>query len=273
NNYWNDFGKKIVAALKPSIDMIERIKKNISESFQQRLQQVNSIIASSLSRYFNYAQEFSKYINTIKFPSISKERQEELNQSFIHWGELGWTVMPDAPINIFYSCPDDIVAANKIAMQYCRPKNIDNLFEYLRKENIRKADLDEAIFCFKNHQYKACALVLSGIIDSKLIKKQPKPQKKGEKRPTGKTAVDNLKDKFEKQNDVEKMFFIPLVVYNLTAFLISFFKYGNDFRSEPDIINRHYIAHGMNVRCVRKRDCIQLFLALYNLIEWLKLFD
>jgi len=48
-----------------------------------------------------------------------------------------------------------------------------------------------------------------------------------------------------------------------------FFENGNDFRKEPKLINRNFIAHGMNRRDVRKRDCIQLFLALYNLVDFL----
>ena len=31
------------------------------------------------------------------------------------------------------------------------------------------------------------------------------------------------------------------------------------------VLNRNYIDHGMNRKNVRKKDCIQLFLLLYNL--------
>ena len=47
------------------------------------------------------------------------------------------------------------------------------------------------------------------------------------------------------------------------------FEKANDFMREPDTLNRNYIGHGMNRRSVRKRDCIQLFLALNNLMEFL----
>lgn len=42
---------------------------------------------------------------------------------------------------------------------------------------------------------------------------------------------------------------------------------GENFVKEPKTINRNYIDHGMNTRDVRKRDCVQLFLATYNLCE------
>ena len=42
---------------------------------------------------------------------------------------------------------------------------------------------------------------------------------------------------------------------------------GDDFVKEPDVINRNFVGHGMNRRKVRRKDCIQLFLALYNVVD------
>ena len=61
-----------------------------------------------------------------------------------------------------------------------------------------------------------------------------------------------------------------LYATGLLSCLNTFFADGNDFRHEPDVINRNFIDHGMNRRRVRKKDCIQLFVALYDLIEFLE---
>lgn len=54
-------------------------------------------------------------------------------------------------------------------------------------------------------------------------------------------------------------------------YLETLFAGGKGFKSEPDTLNRNYIGHGMNRRAVRKRDCIQLFLALNNLMHFFDL--
>ena len=48
------------------------------------------------------------------------------------------------------------------------------------------------------------------------------------------------------------------------------FAPAENFKAEPYTFNRNYLAHGMTRRPVRQRDCIQLFLALYNLTVFLK---
>ena len=47
------------------------------------------------------------------------------------------------------------------------------------------------------------------------------------------------------------------------------FEDGNDFKNQPAVINRNFIDHGMLTRSVVRKDCVQLFLLFYNLIEFL----
>ena len=71
----------------------------------------------------------------------------------------------------------------------------------------------------------------------------------------------------EKKFGEEQRLFEALYQINLLSCLDTYFSYGDNFAKEPNVINRNYIDHGMNTREVRKRDCIQLFLATYNLCE------
>ncbi len=68
---------------------------------------------------------------------------------------------------------------------------------------------------------------------------------------------------------MEYFFYYILCFYGLIECLNKFFEDGHDFREEPKVINRNFIDHGMNQRRVRRKDCIQLFLALHNLVELL----
>ena len=62
--------------------------------------------------------------------------------------------------------------ANQKMKPYCSRKAMDELFATLQRASVKKEDLNTAIFCYDNRQYKACALVLLGVIDAKLIRKQ-----------------------------------------------------------------------------------------------------
>ena len=60
---------------------------------------------------------------------------------------------------------------------------------------------------------------------------------------------------------------------NLFTCLAAMFERTNDFKGEPRIINRNFTAHGMNTKRITKMDCIQLFLVLHNLSEFLDIYD
>lgn len=107
--------------------------------------------------------------------------------------------------------------------------------------------------------------MLFGLIDAKLIRVQSRS--KG-KRKVGASAVRQLKSAFEETKDGQ-VFYTMLFCSNLFASLETIFAYGNDFKDEPDIINRNFVDHGMNHKRIRRRDCIQLFLVLNNLMYFL----
>ena len=201
-------------------------------------------------------------IVTFQIPTITEECKHELLASYKKWGEYGWTFCTDAPFDCFDKLPTSIEAANAIMTQLCSKREMEQLFEELHGQRIKKEDLDAATLCYNNRQYKACALILFGIIDAKLIRKQ----KRGERyRPSGSKAAKRLREQFE-GSDNEKMLFTMLFCVNLFTCLETLFANADDFKVEPTTINRNFVSHGMTRRPVRQRDCIQLFLALYNLM-------
>ena len=240
---------EVVNALRPALANFTKTMQELSATMKPIVDAVQQMTAS-----------FVKAIADFQIPTITEDHKQELIDSYKKWGEYGWTLCPNAPFDCFDEFPASINAANTAMTPFCSKKEMEYLFEELREQRIKKEDLEAAILCYNNRQYKACALILFGIIDAKLIRKQ----KRGEKyRPSGSKAAKRLREQFE-SDDNEKMLFTMLLCVNLFACLETLFANADDFKIEPPTINRNFVCHGMTRRPVRQRDCIQLFLALYN---------
>lgn len=246
-------GQEIAEILRPAIENFSDIIRGFSS--------IISAIRPELENIRNALTTFAEAIINIQTPNISEERKEELISNYKRWGEYGWTFFPDAPLSCFEEFPASIEMANAEMKPFCNAEEMSTVFEELREQNIKKEDLESAIFCYQHYQYKACALIVCGIIDAKMIRKQ---KTDGKNRCVGKRAVQKLWVQYEHENS-EKLIFSLLFGVNLFSCLETIFSNGNDFKKEPPVINRNFISHGMNRRAVRKRDCIQLFLVLNNL--------
>lgn len=242
-------------------ESLKHIGKTVSESMSG-MTNVAKMIASSLEPFRQLSETIGKTLSSLRFSNITEEEIDEWKTNYKRWGELGWTVLPNASLNLFKEIPTDEAAAHKAAMRYCDKEAMGYIFSRLAEKKIKKKDLESAIFCYYNRQYKACALLLFGIIDSKLIKVQPKETN----RKVGYKATRVFEKMLEKSGE-EQLLFAALYQINLLSCLDTYFANGENFVKEPKIINRNYIDHGMNTRDVRKRDCVQLFLATYNLCE------
>ncbi len=279
--YVRGMGKRIADAMKPLVERYSQIVKSVDFSgailsFQESLKHIGKIISESTSGINNMAkliansmepfqrlsEMIGKALSSFHFPNISEEEIDEWKANYKRWGELGWTVLPNASFNMYKVFPADDTTAHKTAMRYCDKEAMDYIFSELADKKIKKKDLESAIFCYNNRQYKACALLLFGIIDSKLIKAQPKETN----RKVGYKAT-RVFEKMLQKTEKEQFMFTALYQINLLSCLDTYFDSGKNFVNEPKTINRNYIDHGMNTRDVRKRDCVQLFLTTYNLCE------
>ena len=211
-------------------------------------------------------------LNSISIPTLSEESKLKIIAAQKQWGNYGWTLPPSSPMYLFNTAPSSLEDANKTVLSYCKKHDINELFDILREfKQVRKSDLEEAIFDFENKKYKSCALILFGLIDARLIRLQPdKDRTKDGRRPTGRRAGKNLFDSIETEQDIDKTVYYLFSFYNLRACLLKVFEDGNDFKEQPQVINRNFLDHGMLHRKVCRRDCIQLFLLYYNLLEFLE---
>lgn len=151
---------------------------------------------SFLDDLYSISVCLSEAIKNINIPTITEKQKEELRKNHEQWGKFGWTWFPNAPLNFFDIPPLNYADANNKVKSFCSTQAIENLFNNLRQRNVNKADLESAIFCYHNKQYKACSLLLFGLIDAKMIRAQPKG---GNWRKTGDRAVKLLNNQLEEK--------------------------------------------------------------------------
>jgi len=277
---WLEAAENMRKMIEPLIPMLNAANK-LQKTIEPHLPALNAA-ANLFNEYmFNiepiqnalnqYSKIFEQIALKIKVPVLTEEHKQKLINEHKKWGHFGWTLIPSAPARFFYKCPDSIQEADKKALLYFREKGFQLLIDDLRSRRIKKSDLEEAIFCFNHSKYKACALILFGIIDSKIIRKHPLSEVKGNRRAVGNEAIRKYKTKIATKTKIDQTFFLLLDFSNVLSCLETMFSSSNCFRIEPIVINRNFICHGMNVRRVKRKDCIKLFLLLRNLMDFIEI--
>ena len=248
--------EELTASVRNIIQNVIGDSLKIADSLNDEMRPVIAHIKFIMDNVQEFRDSFANEIKNI----LNSEVKEESKRSWKKWAEYGWTMAPMMPLGYFEKTPANIDEANLWMKTFCNRHAMEMLFEDLRKTDINKEDLESAIFCYNNKQYKACALILFGIIDAKLICKQGNGETY---RAAGIKATKKLHEKF-KNGKEKQLNIIFLRSINTLRCLEKMFEKGDNFIKEPDIINRNFISHGMNTRSVCKRDCIQIFLLVYN---------
>lgn len=277
-----DFNNRISEMLRPTVEAISKIMVNndyfsgIQEtlnSFAKRITELYTFDFSPIMESMRgFTERLSEMLKDIRIPEISEERKQELIESHRQWGEYGWTINPCADIETLYdSVPNSKKEADLAAMKYCSNKYMPSIFDEIRKcKRVKKSDFEEAVFTFDSSKYKSCAMILLSLIDAHLIRFQRKSDldAKHPRREVGLGAVNKAKARAE-DNLSESMLFTAMFYANLFSCLSKVFEGGKDFKTQPQVINRNFLDHGMLTRRVTRKDCIQLFLLYYNMLNLL----
>lgn len=274
----------INAALRTDMNLtaetfIESIKVSISEAI--RTQEFADSLKGAFSINFELSgvyeavrrisEKISESVQKITFPSISEERKRELIEIYELWGSYGWTINPCTNVAMIFSKKVDKKSADLIALKQCSGQKMKQIFKFISEnKRVKKSDFEEAVFDYEHKQYKSCALILFSLIDAILIRLQKKSYLDGKRRKVGLYAVNETKKRTEIEVNTE-LFSIAMFYTNLFSCLTKVFEGGKDFKMQPDVINRNFLDHGMMTRKVRRKDCIQLFLLYYNMLELLEL--
>ena len=254
-----------------SVPMMQEIQK-WADQLKNAFSVSTKIDFSNLSKALrNMTDGIEKSIHKIQIPSITEKRKQEILEKHKQWGCYGWTKNPYFEEILFVNITLDKKSADALALKQCSQEKMTLLFGNISEhKRVKKADFAEAVFDFENKKYKSCALVIFALIDSTLIRLQKKSSLKGKRRNVGAKAVTMVKQRTEEDVNIE-IFSINLFYVNLFSCLEKMFENGNDFKQQPDIINRNFLDHGMLIRRVTRKDCIQLFMVYYNMLELLDL--
>lgn len=202
----------------------------------------------------SFAQEFGKTLDAVH------EDYDEYIDAVRAWGEFGWTLFPLQTVVPFLTAPTDKTSANKSMQALCTPTAIKELWEFILPLSHRY-DLTEAQLCFYNKAYKACALILISRIEALLIRRQPRTKN----RKIGNQAINKFSEAHASELELRKVHYRALCYAGLLQALRAVYRDSDNFKKQPDTINRHFLVHGMLTRRVKRMDCIQLLLIYYNL--------
>ena len=223
------------------------IQKKIATMRNNLFAQIQKYDFSSVFSGFNdivrgIQNQISDSLAKIK-SSLPEFNWDDWNEGMKYWGENGWTIIPHAPAGLF------------------KTNDMEDLFSNLQGMRLNHKDLNEAIYCYNNKCYKACAMILCSMIDGMIYKRQP--VKKGSRRKGDSRFFEKIKESGLKEDLLQQSFFL-LQMNNLIAYLTKLFENGKDFQLDTKVLNRNFLLHGMSKKNVSQKECKQLFLAVYN---------
>ena len=261
---WNKISESVTTAYTNICNMVSQFAQYSDTWFES--------IQKAIETAYQIGNKISDILQTIYIPELSEEQKERLRVSHGVWGKYGWTQPLSAPEVFLNTPPIDRKDANAKALAYCKNADMEELFvALLNLPHSKKSDVNEAIFAFRNRRYKSCALILFTLIDARMIRLQRKEDRreKDKYREVGKGAAKKLFKRIEKEKDIHKKTFVLFFHENIFSCLLTVFAGANDFKVQPDGINRNFLGHGMLTRKVVRKDCVQLFLLYYNLLDYL----
>lgn len=243
----------------------EEIFNNISSAmriFAEKIVELYSTI--------NWEKAAKNLINIIKVLEPTDEEKDKAIKKLECWGNFGWGIIDLKAVEMYKFQPNNMIEADSIALNFCGQEVIEQILVSLSANVKDKSSFDMAKNCYDQEIYLPCAMLLFAQIDSILIKLQKIENNKYRK--TGEKAANILREKVEE--DQSQWFLSYGIAYATLNAIIKIYENGNDFSNEnPDLINRNFVLHGMNVRKVNKTDCIKLFIILNNLLGIIQTFD
>ena len=239
----------------------EIVNVSIPEAILKAMAPLNEL-SESIARI---QAQLNSIFDSVRIPSFDDEWLQERRASYEKWGEYGWTTITWAEMKFFYTVPDTQAEADAKALSCCDDEHMERLFvKLLENTEIDRNDLVEAIDDYRSKRYKSCACILFSLVDGILICSM---EKNKERRPHGYIAARRLNEKIKKAEEIQGMVFHLLSWAGVLTAIHSFFMDGNDFKKQPTVLGRNWLAHGMLHRPVDRMDCIQLFLLLDNLFR------
>lgn len=232
-----------------------------------RFEEFSKKIKALLEEYYK-ALDFLNKIDWNSLIENYKKLPKAVQSSADKWAEYGWVpFLPGYSIEDIMDLkyPNSQEEADKIMMEKLGDEGLQELFDRLEQKVLSHShcitSFNDAVNSYNNGIYSGCALLLFALIDSCFVVGQPLQKKKSDKdrseRSLSLSAVGKAIDKEKSKWTVS--------AYAVKRIIEIRFKHGKDFNKSNEIgINRNFLAHGMNSYIPNQKDCLQLFVLLYN---------
>ena len=214
------------------------------------------------------SERFLKNIND----SANKHNWSVIEDTYRTWGKYGWVVNHTiVPYGLWANHPTTQIDADRLIIKSLDKDELSGIrVEILKKTNNREV-YNEAITCFDNRCYTACASLLVSLIDGELIRSKTLLTTNNKK--TGLKAGARVVENVSKDDIYGLPGIFHLELVNYESYVNTLFARADNFIKEPKSLNRNYLHHGMSKRRVLRKDCIKLLLAYHKTIYFVKNLD
>ncbi|MBR4891505.1 MAG: hypothetical protein IKU15_09525 [Clostridia bacterium] len=196
---------------------------------------------------------------------------DTIKNTYVTWGKFGWISDSSiVPFGFWGQLPKTQSEADSSVLRHLNKaklsKIIDGIFDISNDPNL----YHEAILCFNNKCYTACASLLLSLIDGELIR--CKCRLAAENKKTGLKAGERVVNDMANDDMYGLPGYFNLELMNYKSYISTIFESAQNFKNEPRRLNRNYLQHGMSKRKVLKKDCIKLLIAYRKTINITKNF-
>ena len=248
-------------ANKEVLDQIEQDYNRSQDEFRNEYITAKKNHLSNL--HFYYWLVLKKYFEDAlvsEMPSFPDYQKEEMRKQ-------GW-MFPQAFINSRITTSGNVDVTTEELYIRNFDRLFDDLFTFAIGEPNSRIDryYKQAIINYKAQCYYSCAVSLFPIIESY---HQYITNFNEDSFYRIKDNLDGVKEKMENVNQVYNIkieYYINLVKQFNELAKDYYFSVSLDRANEPEIINRNRIMHGLFSREISKKDCLQLFCTLSNMV-------
>lgn len=252
------------------LDSLNGLSENISKASIaiQNTSKIADSALKTLSESIKTVSQTVQFFQQWDFVKISEsiiKLPDDVKKSAYIWADYGWVPFlhnSNALDLIHIKIPQSQEEADKIMLNKLTEDEVKVLFGKIQDKVLIHAHnintFNDAIQSYNDGIYSGCALLLFALIDSCFLIGQPVPKISNKKRKLASLAVNDAIDE-EKSKWIVSAYVVKRIIGIR-------FKGGEDFKESNEIgINRNFLAHGMNSYIPNQKDCLQLFVLLYNI--------
>ena len=225
---------------------------NFLKKIQPQVKQINKVLQEILL-------PIKDYYSTFECKNIPPEKLKHFTSLYKLYGSYGWSVPMNGTSLVLNYKPRKVSGIDRFMVRFFTKKNVEKSFKYLKTFSyFNCSDIEESYWCYKNKHYKACCLLLFSLVDSLIIKLEKQKE-------TGRRSTNKNIEKIKKfiDNSEEEFIFYACKYYSTYESLLVMYKNGEDFKNQPQVINRNFLSHGMLIKTITKIDCLKVL----NLLE------